>query len=1012
MGRKGRLDGIFKVVMRRKPQLLVVSLIIVLAAAGWSLGGNNKDGSTFIGQDLHLAGRELISYQQILRPGSGQGADGSSVHILVFPDGFSMSLGSRRAGSLGVNQFISDKAVVWLESSGANYKAWVYLQGNVLVKTNGTARAVDLNQVVIKQGQEVVLRFDFSGEVFATAQIRKMADPRGLELYAKAFAAISSVTSDMPLSELSLEKIKTEKPSAEAVSIKPQEKKSAIVYPIYFAPAGEVAPVVEWDNQAKFGTIIGRFYIWQKQAETGRLLELQADNAVIFCSEQTSEKSDQISGLEDILAAGTVQAIYLSGDVVMAEGHRTIRADEIYYNFAQKKALAINAVARSFDASRGIPIYVRAAKLKQVAENKFAAEDITLTTSEFYLPQISLSASDVIITDTTYIDEQADKVSDRSFDAQMRDVRLKMYDKTIFYLPSMRSNLQRPDVPIKGVHVGNDSTWGTSVETQWYLARLLGLQESEGTDSTITLDYYSKRGLGSGLEVNYAKEDYFGRILGYIIDDHGEDRLGRLSSRKDLEPPQEIRGRFRWQHKQFLPYNWQLATEISYASDKNFIEQYYRSEFNTDKEQETVVHLKRIERNFGLAFLGKARLNDFANEVEELPTAEFHWTGESFLSDRLTFYSDSQASRFSQRSGTALPSDGTTFLHGIFTYTATRNEIDMPLMMGRSKVVPFAAGTLGYEDGDGFRTKIDGTMTDEDTGVWLGEAGVRASTMPFWNVYPDVNSRLWDLKGLRHIIQPQLTAVAYIPSDPVVEQRDTLNLDLSQRLQTKRGTGDRERTVDWMRLDSEVTLVSNSSDTSAGPDRFIWNKPFIPLVNRYSSRFGDVVLPPQDRRSSDIYGPRRNYYSTDYIWRIGDTTALLSDMYFDMQSRVVQQFNVGMSVMRWPNLSYYIGSRYLRRVENGYEKKDSNAFIFAATYILDPRYTLVFSQQYDFGYGVNINNDITLIRRYHRVCFALMYSVDESLDQQSFIFSLWPEGVQELVFGSRRYMKLADSAGY
>ena len=135
-------------------------------------------------------------------------------------------------------------------------------------------------------------------------------------------------------------------------------------------------------------------------------------------------------------------------------------------------------------------------------------------------------------------------------------------------------------------------------------------------------------------------------------------------------------------------------------------------------------------------------------------------------------------------------------------------------------------------------------------------------------------------------------------------------------------------------------------------------------------------------------------------------------MYFDMQSRVVQQFNVGISVMRWPDLSYYIGSRYLRRVENGYEKKDSNAFTFAATYILDPRYTLVFSQQYDFGYGVNINNDITLIRRYHRVCFALTYSVDESLDQQSFIFSLWPEGVQELVFGSRRYMKLADSAGY
>ena len=186
-----------------------------------------------------------------------------------------------------------------------------------------------------------------AAKFFATAQIRKIGDPRDSDLYAEAFAAVSSVTSDL----LTDEKMKPEKSSEEVVSIKSPEKKSHIMYPINLAPAGEVAPTIEWDDQAKVGTIIGRFYIWQTQEETGRLLELQADNAVIFCSEQTSEKSDQISGLEDILAAGTVQAIYLSGDVVMAERHRTIRADEIYYNFAQKKALAINAVARSFDAS-------------------------------------------------------------------------------------------------------------------------------------------------------------------------------------------------------------------------------------------------------------------------------------------------------------------------------------------------------------------------------------------------------------------------------------------------------------------------------------------------------------------------------------------------------------------------------------------------------------------------------------------------------------------------------------
>jgi hypothetical protein len=94
------------------------------------------------------------------------------------------------------------------------------------------------------------------------------------------------------------------------------------------------------------------------------------------------------------------------------------------------------------------------------------------------------------------------------------------------------------------------------------------------------------------------------------------------------------------------------------------------------------------------------------------------------------------------------------------------------------------------------------------------------------------------------------------------------------------------------------------------------------------------------------------------------------------------------------------------------DEKGSNAFTFAATYVLDPRYTLVFSQQYDFDYTANIRSDIALIRRYHRICMGLTYSADESLKKQAILFSIWPEGVKELGLGPRRYMKVGGSAGY
>ena len=989
--------------MRNRMLFILFFLILLLGPAFSALGSGAEqvpNATAFVGQDLHMEGPSVINHQ--LSTGE---------NILVFREGFSMSIGA--------NQFFSESAVVWLiprsavpvkstvpeklkvgDRSRIGYKAMVYLQGGVSVKKAKGARMTSLTGTVIGQGRVMAVQAGVSGEVFVTADKRRVADPRGLALYSEAFSGLRKVGFWPTSAEAKSREIEfteeIEEP-AEA-GIEPQEIEPQFRYPVHYSGIGEVAPKIEWDEN--IGTIIGRIYLWQKQDEKGRLLELQADYAVIFRSAADKKRSGN-----DL---GGVKAIYLSGDVLMTEGLRTIRAEEIYYDFKAKKALAVKAVMRNFDESNGIPIYIKALKLRQLAENKFGAENITLTTSEFYVPQISVNASKVIITDTTNLNAQQGDTSKSSFDAQMHDVRFKLYDKTIFYWPLMRSNMQRPDTPLKSVHVGRDNTWGMQVETQWYLSRLLGLQEPEGTDSTLSLDYYSKRGFGSGVEIDYSKEDYFGRILGYIINDRGEDRLGRNASRKHLEPERDLRGRFSWQHRQFLPYEWQLTTEISYLSDEHFLESFHRGEFNVGKEQETLIHAKRIEDNWGLAILSKVRINEFVDELEELPSAEFHWTGQSLLDDSLTFYSDTQVGRFRERYSENAPGGPQQF----FSLITTRNELDMPLMFGSSKVVPFVAGTVAYEDGLGFYSELDGGSGQREDEVWFGEAGVRVSPQPYWKVFPGVESKIWDLNQLRHIVRPYLTAAVYTETDSVIEQRDTLSVGISQRLQTKRGTGDKMRTVDWMWLDMNVTWVNDSDDEAGatGADRFIWNKPFIPLLNRFNT-----MLNPRDRydrRNGDIFGPRRNYLGADYMWRLSDTTAVLSDMNFDIQSGVVQQYNVGFSHLRWPDLSYYIGSRYLRRLDNGYGEQGSNAFTFAATYVLDPRYTLVYSGQLDFDYGKTVRSDLTLIRQYHRIYCGITYSADASLDRQAIVFSIWPQGVPDLAIGSGRYMGMGSSTQY
>lgn len=1060
--------------VRKKRLFILITMFLAVWAASLAVAGgaSREKAGAFAGQDLHLSGEKVISY----RSDTGE-------HILVFQSGFSMSVGA--------NQFFSDSSVVWLEEvrteffggSYIDYKARVYLEGSVSVERGRGAKTVDLNQMLVEDSQSMVVQFDVSGEIFVTADEREVKDPRGLALYKKADAAVVPVgprfvvQREAIVPELPKEKIWRERPDRKKAAAAEPEKEAAVVpaevkkkkkaaaapakakkkvppapakprepgllekifarkkkpaepvpkpeakeprfmYPVNIAPAGEVEPKIERTETPEgmdIRTVIGRFYVWQKQDEHGGLLELEADNAVMFYSGE-----------------GGVKAIYMSGDVVMTEGHRTVRADEMYYDFQYKRAIAVNAVMRNFDVERGIPIYVRAMKLRRLSEDKFAAENAVVTNSEFYLPQLSITASSVLITDTTAIDAQAGKVSDSSYDIQMHDVRLKKGKRTLFYWPFMRGNFERPDIPVKSINIGHDNTFGTTVETRWYLSRMLGLREPEGTNSTFLLDYYSDRGLGSGVEIEYVRDTYYGELLGYVISDRGEDRLGRARIRKDLEPEDDLRGRITLRHRHFLPYNWQLTTGISYISDENFIESFYRREFYRGEKQETYIHLKRLQDNWALSILGKGRINRFADELEELPGVEFHLTGQSLFGDRFTLYSDTELGRLRQRIGKdhsqppilgrrpPIATNMTSISEERFLFVSHRTELDMPITAGTFKIIPYLAGTFGYDDRSGFRrTLVDGSNTGSfgEKDIWIGEAGVRVFPRPYWKTYPDVKSRLWDLNQLRHIIKPHFTAAFYEESDNVVEQRDMLSVGISQRLLTKRGLGDKQRSVEWMRLDTDFTWVEGSDGAGSGPDRFIWARPIVPLRVMSAPEIfnGDLVTHDGVRATGlhrfENWGPRRDYFSADYLWRISDTSILMSDINFDIEGGVVQQFNVGLSRLCWPNLSYYIGSRYLRRV-NVLDEVGSNALTLAITYVLDPRYTVIFSQECDLDYGVNVRSDITLLRRYHRMYYGITFSADEALDEQAVVFSIWPQGVPEMAIGGRRYMDVTSPTGY
>ncbi|HSV27594.1 MAG TPA: hypothetical protein VLH60_06850, partial [Sedimentisphaerales bacterium] len=659
------------------------------------------------------------------------------------------------------------------------------------------------------------------------------------------------------------------------------------------------------------------------------------------------------------------------------------------------------------DTKRGIPIYLRARRIQQVAQNHFSASDVTLTTSEFHNPQFALTASEIVVWDTATVDAEADRLSRESYQARIKDVRARYYGVPFFAWPRLQVDMERPDLPIRTAHLSYDSTWGGSIETRWYLSRLLGLRQPEGTDNTFMLDYFGRRGVGTGVDINYQTDEYFGRLYGYIVRDHGTDNLGGIN-RRNLEPDKQTRGRLTFRHRHYLDDDWQITAEMSQLSDRNFLESYHRSEFDNDKEQETLLYAKKLRDNWAFSLLGKWRTNDFLTQLEERPTAEFHLAGQSLMDGTFTFYSSTQLASLRQKSArdSELDLPGETF-----TFAVTRNELNMPVSLAEWRIVPFAAGTGAYDDRSGFYAPYAlgaATTRPERNSLGIGELGVRA-TAEYWKLYPQVTSRLWDLNGLRHIIRPELSATTFQETDDVFDQRDIMRIGLSQMLQTKRGPIENRRTVDWMTLNAEMVIVDDAAAVSGAPNRYIWNDPGVPLRSIAAPQVFNSDLGGNLIRFEE-YGLARTHLAGDYRWRITDTTAFLGDAYYDTRDGRIEQYNFGFTHTRYPDLSYYLGARSIRNVEVE-DETGTNSVIFAVTYAMDPRYTLIFAQQYDLDYGINITNEITVLRRYHRVYSGITFSVDESLDRRAIIFSIWPQGIRELGFGSRRHMNLGNMPG-
>ena len=148
----------------------------------------------------------------------------------------------------------------------------------------------------------------------------------------------------------------------------------------------------------------------------------------------------------------------------------------------------------------------------------------------------------------------------------------------------------------------------------------------------------------------------------------------------------------------------------------------------------------------------------------------------------------------------------------------------------------------------------------------------------------------------------------------------------------------------------------------------------------------------------------RNFVNADFLYRMSDSTALLSDANWDLNDGALDQFNISLAVERSPRFSYFGAWRYLRAI-------DSSLLGFGGNYRLSRKHTVAVRESFDIERGKTHAFEIAYIRKFPRWYVAVTFELDNVEDDVGISLSAWPEGAPQLSLGSRRFSDVAGFTG-
>ncbi len=769
---------------------------------------------------------------------------------------------------IGGHRFIADRAAIWIEPFAGERQVAIYLDN---------ARDPKGDSAITQRADRLLITARLRGPAPSlSADLFETARPAPSDFLAAANLRLARYLATLRTGDASpppLDGPADQRPSAgadplwariripddlappEATRLPPADREPVRTAGVFSFSSGDTVRRVLDDNAGTDAIIAdGGIVVQYESTELRTVVELKAQRGVVFLA---SPDANPVA-----LSTVDVAGVYLEGDVQVTTPDYSMRATRVFVDVQSERAILLDAVFWTFDADKGMPLYLRADEVRQESALQWSGENVRLSNVAFAEPHFSIGIESLTLSGRPSGNAPAGiggVGAMEGIEVEAKGLTFRAADLPLASIGRASGDI-RPS-PLRRIDIGSKDGEGV-VRTEWDLYTILGLDAAPGNDATLLVDGYLDRGPALGTDLSWRSGDLDGALFAYYIHDDGTDHL---TSGAEIEQDDQDRYLIMGEQTWKLTEQWSLFIDLALISDETFVDAFFEDDAETRREFSSAIWARRLEEQEAVFIEARAAFNDFVSaeylfqslgyHTQRFPELSAYTVGRTFFDDLLTYFGEARAGvldlRFSDPSLRKLGFDTLSRANAAAGLTPddsladvlsaagvpndqiarfdTRHEIEVPLSSGPVNLVPFAVGRFTAYDTD-FDEYGD---ADDNWRAW-GSVGVRAGTT-FIRVDDGARSDLFDLDGIRHIVEPQVTAWT---AGTTVEQGDlpifdddvesladgsTVRVGLRNTFQTRRGPD--RRSVDWIVLDTDLVWASGDIEEESPFFTFIDSRP-------------------------------------------------------------------------------------------------------------------------------------------------------------------------------------------